>query len=143
MLACVPVCLYVYVHPKHMYWAFGTALTVSRRLSYVELCQMVQLLRPELHAPQIAKVAQEFMIFAFECAERSSIGSPEDEHLEFPEFHAVASQIPGVGQALSVDVSVAFEAEKAAILSSIAQAEAKPAGQDEGEKGGKKADVKI
>ena len=122
--------------------AFNAALTSFYRLSYLELCQMVQLLRPELQAPQIAQVAKDFMIFAFECADRSSIGNPEDECLEFPEFFAVASQIPGVGHALSVDVSAVFEAEKAAILSNLAAGEAKQAEPDAADKKAKKADAK-
>ncbi len=95
----------------------------SCRLSYMELCQMIQLLRPELHSPQTAKVAQDFMVFAFESSGRTSIGSPEDEVLEFKDFCAVAHMIPGVGHVLSIDASSPFDAEKSRIMGNLAKYE--------------------
>jgi hypothetical protein len=103
-------------------------LVVSKipfRLSYLELCQMIKLLRSELHAPQIAQVAKDFMLFAFECAGKSSIGNPEDECLEFRDFFAVAQMVPGTSHFLSIDVPSTFDAEKAQILDRLAKFEAK------------------
>ena len=91
---------------------------------------MIQLLRSELQAPQLAQVAKDFMVFAFECAERSSIGNPEDEALEFEDFFAVAREIPGIGQVLSVDVAAPFEAERELITADLAEMEAEQAAKD-------------
>jgi hypothetical protein len=102
-------------------------LSISFRLSYIELCSMIQMLRAELHAPQVSQVAKDFIVFAIECAGRSSIGNPEDEQLEFDDFCAVASQLPGIGHVLSVDVSAAFEAEKGKLMAILDQAAAKQA----------------
>jgi hypothetical protein len=102
-------------------------LCVAFRLAYLELCGMVQLLRAELHAPQVSQVAKDFIVFAFECAGRSGIGNPEDEQLEFDDFFAVASQLPGIGHVLSVDVAATFEAEKGRLMATLDQAAAKQA----------------
>jgi hypothetical protein len=87
------------------------------------LCQLIQLLRSELQAPQIAQVAKDFIVFAFECAGRSSIGNPEDEFLEFQDFCSVAKAIPGISHILSIDVSEAFNCEKARILGHLKKSE--------------------
>jgi hypothetical protein len=89
----------------------------------LELCQLIQLLRSELQAPQIAQVAKDFIVFAFECAGRSSIGNPEDEFLEFQDFCSVAKAIPGISHILSIDVSEAFNSEKARILEHLKKSE--------------------
>jgi hypothetical protein len=88
---------------------------------------MIQLLRSELQAPQLAQVAKDFMIFAFECSERSSVGNPEDEALSFEDFCAAAIEVPGIVQVLSVDVLAPFEAEKTLMLETLANMEAKQA----------------
>jgi hypothetical protein len=100
------------------------------RLAYVEVCRMMQLLRSELQAAQLAQVAKDFMIFAFECAGRSSIGNIEDSDLEFEDFCATAVQIPGIGHALSFDVSVIFEAERELIQANLARMQADDAAND-------------
>ncbi len=97
------------------------------RLAYLELCDMIQMLRGELHAPQVSKVAKDFTVFAFECAGRTSIGNPEDEQLEFEDFFAVTSQIPGIGHVLSVDVCATFEAERGMLMATLNQTAAKQA----------------
>ncbi len=91
---------------------------------------MIQLLRSELQAPQLAQVAKDFMVFAFECAERPSIGNPEDEALEFEDFCAAAKVIPGIGQVLNVDVMVPFESEREMITADSARMEADQAAKD-------------
>ncbi len=88
---------------------------------------MMRMLRAELHPAQVDQVARDFIVFAFECAGRSSIGNPEDEQLEFDDFFAVASQLPGIGHVLSVDVSATFEAEKGKLMATLDQAVAKQA----------------
>ena len=98
-------------------------VNTSCRLAYLELCQLIQLLRSELQAPQIAQVAKDFIVFAFECAGRSSIGNPEDEFLEFQDFCSVAKAIPGISHILSIDVSEAFNSEKARILEHLKKSE--------------------